>query len=244
MVANVESYRTDLRTHLGSFPLFSGDNELSVTNISLALTEAIEEFAQHAPRITVEDEVGDSGNYYNVDTLLSNWDNDFSRITKIDYDASSRITSDESPDFLIKDDYQWMMYVDAGGTEYLYFPSNAPTSSVTMRITYTSFHTVNASSSSIPRKYDLAIKYLAMAKFCIEAELRATKTLNAPAGGSLASSVRTKAEEFGRLRMTFMNLFMQQLGGNETPPQATYREADLRFTQTGDQFLFHAGSRR
>ena len=230
-----------VQTIIGSLPAFSGDNEIGESDMDEALTQAVKSFSLEKPYEVVEDEVGDSGKFYPLSNLAS-WENDFSRIISIDYDAGTRVSSDEMPQYLSVDDGEWRFYEDGSGVRYLHFPYRSPSSSVTYRVKYTAFHTLTDVLSTIPKQYEEAILYLAISRFATQIRIHIEKGLENSAGGDYPS-LRNRGSGFSSLSDTYAEMYREEMGGSEVVPASAFRETDLR-ALSGRPFLHHAGGRR
>ena len=91
MATTLETIRAELKNITGTFPFFTGENEVGDGVMDQAVQQAINAYSRDFPRVIVESEVGDGGKYYPLSNLTS-WEDDFSQITAIDYDAGSRIS--------------------------------------------------------------------------------------------------------------------------------------------------------
>ena len=227
---------------VGGFPIFSGDNELDVAGMSEAVDQAREMYERSFPREVIEDEVGDDGRYYDVGTLLAQWSEGFSDIQAIDYDVGTRITSDETAQFLSRDDGEWGFYKDATIT-YLEFASRLPSSSVTFRVYYTARHTLDEATSTINELHEAALVYLSVSKFMRIAQLRVEKAIDPPTGNMFVS-MRGKGAGFSDIAKAYEDMYFKEIGG-EDGEQAVgvVKEYDL-YPQSGGQYLFHSGLRR
>ena len=239
--SNREQLITKMRTRVGQFPLLTGSNEIDESYLGEAIDEARDILSRVEPRIVVEDQAGDSGNYYDVDNLLAEWEDDFSDILSIDWDVGTRVSSDEQPNFLSKDDGEWRLYKDTT-TWYLLFPQRSPASTLTFRVEYTALHTLDETTSTLPRIYENAILYLSMARLCRMLQFMAEKAMDPPSGVEFVT-MRTKGSGFERLHDRYHEDYIKEMGGEGIPAAAVYREFDLRY-QAGDQYLFHAGTLR
>ena len=229
-----------IKSIVGEFPAFSGNSEVGDPEINDGITQAVRTFSKQVPRIVVEDEVGDGGKYYPISNLAQ-WEDDFARIVSIDWDAGSRITSDEQSQFLSEDDGDWGYYRDAS-IRYFFFPDRTPSSSVTFRVTYSTVHTLDATESTIPLQYEEAIIYASISELCAMLACHAEKALDSPAGAEFVT-MRTKSAGFKSVGDLFWNKYMREMGGSGVPAASKMREYDQRFL-VGDSYLFHSGRQR
>jgi hypothetical protein len=247
MAVDKSQVLADVRDIVGSFPVFSGENELGDGQLGLAIGQAQRTYSQNFPRIKVEDFTGDSGKYYilGAGNTLVDWVNDFSVVHWMDYDAANRITDDSQPVFLSEDDGDFSFYRDASN-RYIKI-ERAPDSSTTVRVAYSILHTLEDAASNvtntIPNHHRDAIVYLAVSKFAMIAALRSEKSLDPPAGVEFVS-MRNKGSGFTTISERFFDLYLQEVGGDEGFVAAGIaQDMDMKYT-TGEQFIFHSGQLR
>ena len=70
MATTLETLRSEMRNITGTFPFFTGENEVGDNSIDQAISQAVTAYSRDFPRIVVESEVGDSGKYYPLTCLL------------------------------------------------------------------------------------------------------------------------------------------------------------------------------
>tara|TARA_Y100000310_G_scaffold341086_1_gene439042 strand:+ start:913 stop:1638 length:726 start_codon:yes stop_codon:yes gene_type:complete len=238
--ALLEGITDRVRSVVGPFPAFTGDNEITDATVEEAIKQARNIFSQVKPRITIEDETGDDGKFYPLSDL-ANWDDDFSEILSIDWDAGTRVSSDEVPRFLNKDNGDWTFYRDAT-VRYLFFPKLSPSSSLTFRVEYTSIHVLDDTTSTIPLKYEEAIIYLAVSRLARIIQFRVEKGLDPPMGTEFVT-MRNKGSGFKALAEDYQKLYIKEMGGEGVPAASAIREYDLTFAW-GHSYAFHAGAQR
>ena len=236
MATTLETIRSEVRNITGTFPFFTGSNQIADNVIDQSIEQALNYYSKDNARIVVESEVGDSGKYYPL-TNLASWENDFSEILQIDYDAGSRIGSDERPQFLSEDNGDWQYYRDAS-TRYFFLPHHSPTSGTTLIITYTARHTLDSTTSTIPTQHEKAVVYLSIAELTNTLQFHAEKSIDPPAGANYVS-LRAKSSGFRDVGKVFFDRYMRELGGNELVGASHWREYDQKYV-TGDSYFFHA----
>ena len=64
MATTLETLRSEMRNITGTFPFFTGENEVGDNAVDQAIAQAITIYSRDFPRIVVESEIGDSGKYY------------------------------------------------------------------------------------------------------------------------------------------------------------------------------------
>lgn len=241
-----QNIRSDMKTLLGSFPFFTGDNEIGEGLFDLAIQLAARTFSKYKPRLVVEDEVGDGGSYYDL-TILSEWETEFSDIISLDYDAGSRIGDNALPLFLSKDDGDITFYSDAS-VDYFLLPNHGPASTQTMRITYTAFHLVDSNDildtlSTIPNVYRNAFTYLAVSELNTAIQEHMEKGIDGPRGAEF-TAFRNRGAGFAALATTYFDKFIKEIGGGDgVVPASVTRDFDQVFV-TGDRYFFHNSSRQ
>jgi hypothetical protein len=229
-----------MQSIIGDVPMFTGDNEIVESEFAEALAQAVKRFSNSVPHVVVEDEVGDSGQYYPL-TNLTSWEDDWSRIIRIDYDVGSRVSGDELQQFLKVDDKDWLFYRDST-TRYLFFPKMSPTSSITYRVTYTTFHTLSDAESTIPTRYEEAILYLGVSRLARIIQTHVEKGMESSAGADYPA-LRNAGSGMSAIAIVYEDMYEEEMGGIDTLPATAFRETDQRY-MAGDPYLFHAGSLR
>ena len=235
MATTLETIRSEVRNITGTFPMFTGDNEVGDNVFDQAIGQAVNMYSRDFPRVVVESEVGDSGKYYPL-TNLASWENDFSAITQIDYDAGTRIGSDELPEVLSEDNGDWMYYRDAS-TRYFFLPHHSPDSGTTLIVTYTARHVLDSTTSTLPTQHEKAVVFLSVSELASVLQFHAEKAIDSPAGAQYIS-MRSKGSGFAGLATVFRDKYIQELGGNDVVGASHQREFDQEFL-TGDKYFFH-----
>ena len=236
MATTLETIRSEIRNITGTFPFFTGENEIGDNVIDQSIDQAINVYSRDFPRIIVESEVGDSGNYYPLSNLTS-WEDDFSEIRQIDYDAGNRISSDEAPQFLSEDNGDWKYYRDAT-TRYFYLPNHSPDSDTTLLVTYSARHTLDSTTSTIPAQHEKAVVYLSVSELASTLQFHAEKAIDPPAGANYIS-MRNKGSGFRSIGTHFKEKYVNELGGEDLVGASHWREFDQEFI-TGDSYFFHS----
>ncbi len=94
------------------------DADFASADRNAQIKSAVEQYSRDRPRIVTADITGDAGRYYLL-SGLTGWDNDFSAIQSIEWEASA-VSADELPEYL--EDEAWSIY-DDGTYKYLLFAS-------------------------------------------------------------------------------------------------------------------------
>ena len=79
MATTLETVRGEVRNITGTFPFFTGSNEIADNVVDQSIQQALTYYSKDNPHIVVESEVGDGGKYYPL-TNLASWENDFSQV--------------------------------------------------------------------------------------------------------------------------------------------------------------------
>lgn len=235
MATTLETLRAESRNITGTFPFFTGSNEISDNVVDQSIQQALDMYSKDVPREITESEVGDGGKYYPL-TNLSAWENDFSAILAIDYDAGTRIGSDEKPKFLSEDNGDWVYYRDAT-TRYFYLPRHTPDSSTTLIVTYTARHTLDSTTSTIPAQHEKAVVYLSVSELANTLQFHAEKSIDPPAGANYIS-MRNKGSGFRSVAELFYKRYLREVGGNELVGASHWREFDQTYGM-GENYLYH-----
>lgn len=238
---NRQEVRIDVLKTIGSHPQFTGDQEIDDSQIDLSIRQAVNIFSKQIPRRNLQDVVGDSGKYYLLTTLLTNWEEDFSEIISIDFDSGTRIADDVAPVLLNRDDGDWeFIWFPAG--QHLFLPNHSPTSSQTLTIWYTSRHIFgdDDASSSIPDQYREAVTFESVSRMLTRIAVGLEKGSDPP-GGAEFPSLRSKSSGTRALADAYHDMYIQEIGGLEEVPASAQRDFDLRPIGGGE--YFHHGSR-
>ena len=235
MATTLETVRGEVRNITGTFPFFTGSNEIADNVVDQSIQQALTYYSKDNPHIVVESEVGDGGKYYPL-TNLASWENDFSQVLAIDYDAGSRLSDDEKPRYLSEDNGDWAYYRDAT-TRYLYLPKHSPDSGVTFIVTYSARHTLDSTTSTVPLQHEKAVVYLSVSELASTLQFHAEKAIDPPAGASYIS-MRNKGSGFRDVSSLFYTRYIREMGGDEIVGASQWREFDQTYTR-GDEYLFH-----
>lgn len=144
-----DATRQELRYRLLDLDLV---NPLLADNAALdaAISMATTKYSQDRPLAVVEDELGNGTPFLvlvGAGAVLASWSDGFSDILSIDYPAGA-ISATYEPTWLEPGE-DWTAYRDASKT-YLWLRSAAPTTSETVRITYSARHTHTSVLDTVP----------------------------------------------------------------------------------------------
>ena len=127
----------------------SASTELGDVVIYQQIKAAVQSYGNVKPNSRTEDVTGDGGKYYNLETSLSNWRDDLSFVTSIQYPAPT-IASDESSGYLEDSDWndKYELYSAGTTTRYLFLPNHNPAATESIRLTYATPYQWIASAST------------------------------------------------------------------------------------------------
>lgn len=150
--------------------------DLSATNpltddytvLEEAISAAISRYSQDRPREIVDDVTGTGATVYPLtggSKVVDAWVDGVSRVVSIDYPAAT-VSGDFTPTWL-DPDLDWTLYQDTT-TIYLRFRNHAPAATETVRLTYTTTHTHDTVTDTVPAQdldalCDLAAHYACLA---------------------------------------------------------------------------------
>ena len=205
-------------------------------DVDLSITEAIGKYSQDRPRRLTVMVVGDGGNRYD---LPSDWDSNFSQITRIEFIDRDLDTSGDQPapicvlkaqDVLIWDDgngekfhFQYMNLRAASGGE---LADHAV-------IQYTGVHEISESENTVPDSDFVALTYLSTSRAAWKAAGRGIggSGFNSPGGQGVLGTLRTQSDLYAKFAKDMMKLYYEQMNINpdETtvPPVIVHADVDL-----------------
>jgi len=215
-------------------------------SVDLAIQAAVDEYSRDRPLEIVEDETGNGTSYYAL-TLLASWENDWSYIAKIEYDADADpATTDPNPQWLdpVSD---WREY-RTSSTRYLFLPHHAPDSSQTLRIWYTTRHTLTEASGTvtdtIPAGDKRAVLDLAAAHVCQQLSTEAAQHM-APDLQSATKDFSAESDLLARAGKRWRESYERHIRGRpqEAAPAVVFGDLDPKTKQPGGIWLTHSGRR-
>ncbi len=121
------------------------DEEMATIDLNQQIKQAVSAYSQDKPDTIASDFSGDGGKYYNLFTSLTSYEDGFSRIQTISYIAAT-IADDELPNYLEAQDWDEDFY--AGGIRFLFFPNHSPSSTETVRVTYSAIYSWSAGTTT------------------------------------------------------------------------------------------------
>ena len=229
MAHYLDDYKARVNNHIRT-----DDTEIEDSDIEDAVQDAVEGYSRIRPR-NRRAEITGSG-VYDL-TLPTDWQDNFSLITEVEYPAGER-----EPE--IVDTREWIIF-KTSSTTVLRLLKDTPTATETVRIIYTVPHTLSASASTIPDMDYQAICYLAAAILCLDLSARYTATIDSTLDADTVNW-RTKGDEYARLADRFLVQWNTRMGlrfGDAV--QAATGKADYDWSFSWDrEFLTHAGISR
>lgn len=206
--------------------------EINADARQVQLLAALERYNKDRPGEDIVDVSGDGGKYYEITTTdFPKWIEGFSRVILIEYPAPT-IADDDPPKVLESDD--WIDNYRDPTKRYLYLTRYSPSSSETMRITYTFPHTFSAPTGEeieveVPAQDFYAVCALA-ASYCCGA--LAAKYGQSKDSGIGADAVRygTKSGRYERRAVKFLAKYNHHMGFGKTglKGESVIHEWDLR----------------
>lgn len=194
----------------------------------LLIAAAVKSYSKDRPLIKVYDIPG-SGSY---DLQLpSDWVEGFSVIKGVEYPAGGR-----TPQMLEPEDYT--IYQTATGVK-LRMLAHLPQAGETVRLSYTTLHTAEETSSSVPAGDFDAVCHLAGALVCLALASKYAQ-MSEPTLGAEYINYRTRAAQYSQLAQELRKLYLEHVGRAqaEAPAASVTKDLDTTFPWGGD-YLFH-----
>lgn len=239
MATNISVFLTQVKILIGPD---DANLELSDAELQALIKAAVESYSRDAPDEVTADITGDDGKYYDIAGSLTSWVEGFSHIVELEYPAAT-VASDETPQLL--DDSDWRDDYWDGSTRYLFFPNHAPSSSETIRVTYTAPYTFDESDDiTTPTQDFYAICNLAA---CLACRAIATKYSRTSDSTIASDSVNhpTRAAEFSARAAEYCGIYSEEMGlvgeegGQLVPAAGDFVDWDTEPGWPSHDFLFH-----
>lgn len=220
-------------------------NGVSTTDMSAAdrydhVDAAVRRYSKDKPRLMVDNITGDGGRFYALSGLTS-WQDEFSQVVGIEWDAASTVTNDDLPVVLEPED--WTTY-DDGTTKYLMLTYGTASSGDTVRVTYTVPWAFDDSD-------DIAIPDVDFDGLCYLAAAMCCRALAVRYGQHEDSSFAVDSVNYGSLTDKYIRLAKQyeEMYGAEIGMSAAVKAAGAfvdwdRTTVEGRDFIWHTRRRR
>ncbi len=184
----------------------SGIVILSDTEVNSAIDDALRDYNLVKPAEATEDIVGAGLSYFLLSDVLDEWDNDVSRLWLVEYPAAT-IADDETPIYQDADNDYEIYNAESG--QYLRFFVSAPSTSETVRITYTHSRAFDSGNLIMP---DIDVKALEHQAASIVCESLATYFGRGTDVGGIGASQtdwQTKGDAFRRMSEAFHKKFTE-----------------------------------
>lgn len=199
---------------------------------------ALKRYSIDRPRHIVVEVSGTGQRYYTISTILPNFIEGFSRITRIE--AIGAVVADkELPNYIERDDYDY--FRDATGLRLL-FINHQPDSSDTMRIEHTVLHTIDGLDSetvdTVPLFDDVAIHYYGASEALRALAAKYTGT-NDPTIRADVVNYRSKSRELTAMADSYVKQYMDWINDPDVPI-SVIRQIETGFSFGVNQpFLTH-----
>lgn len=209
---------------------------LADADYDAATLSALNEYQRKRPRERVAQVTGTGSFDYQIDggaPVLAGYLDGFSAVKEVWFPY---LTTDQVPNALEPD--EWCVIRTPSGL-FLRFLADAPTSPDKFAATYTTPHTLDGSTSTIPTSDDEALADLSASY--------AFLMLASPAAGETSNAINadtmnrlTKVSEYKRLSQSYRDAYNEKLGVSsvQSAAQATI-EVDRAFPPYGQDRLFH-----
>lgn len=204
---------------------------LTTTERDLFLQEAVRRYSKDRPQVKTTDITGAGS--FNI-TLPTDWLRDFSSVVSIWYPYKS---TDQTPLYLERS--AWII-VETPTAQVLRLLEDTPSTSETLRLTYTVPHTLSATANTIPDADFDAVCDLGSAFYCRALAAKYAQTSDATIGAD-AVNYRTKSQEYSALAKALAAAYDSHIGkkeGDTTRAASVTQEWDVDFS-TGDDRIVH-----
>jgi len=214
------STRQDYITAVGQ--LVSGEIPLDEADKVLAISMAIKEHSRHRPQVVVVDITGDGGFDYAIATYLTSWSEGLSTIKTVEYPVDD---DDETPDILQDD--EWMVYEKPTG-KVLRMREDSPTTSESVRVTYTALHTCTDSACTVEDFDEEAVEVLCASYFCDMLGTYYAQSMDATIGADSVDHMG-KSRNYAARAKTYRKMYFDHLGIKEgqAPAASVTRDQDM-----------------
>ena len=194
--------------------------QLADVNLTQAIRESLRGVDRDRPLSRVAKIAGAGSRYYDLDTIIDDWDADWSRITKIVYPAPD-IEEDERIEILSSRDYR---IYDDGTTKYLRFES-APSSNEFFVVAYTRPRSLvgldGATATTLETNFVNALTYISTATACYQLSTRYAGFKDPQFDASFVN-FGTKSDQYRRDGEMWMKRYMVEIGtGMANQPAAS-----------------------
>ncbi|MBA7704472.1 hypothetical protein ES703_113282 [subsurface metagenome] len=207
-----------------------GATDLASGEVDNAILAAVKRYSRHKPQSLVHEFQGNGG--YDYD-LPSGWIKNFSRITQVEYPYAQ-----QRPNVIPQEEWTlFLKLVDSTQTLVLRFLAISPVAGEYVRITYTTPHQVDDSSSTVFDNDFDAVCSLATA-YCCGALSRKYSQTSDPTIAADVVNYAAKASSYASRAKELFQAYLDQLGLTEVPASVGTKEFDTGFVW-GEEYLSH-----
>jgi hypothetical protein len=182
--------------------------QLSDTEIGEEVDAAVIQYSLDRPRERVISVAGTGGAYYNV-TNLTGWVNDWSRIVRIEYPVTTLSGTQTSKQTYV--DLERVSIVRDASNYYLHLDGYSPSAAEAMLVEYTTPHTLDASTDTIPTPHFDAVCDLAAAFCCNRLASKFAKAIDQTIAADSAN-YRDGQARFRSMENQFMDQYRRKVG--------------------------------
>lgn len=207
---------------------------LSTAEKNTAIAQALLTYSKHHALQIFDDITGDGG--YDYD-LPSAWEDNVSAIRRIEYPAG-----EQTPVYLEGND--WQLYYDVDNTKWqLRFTSCSPSSTETIRLTFTGTHTVTAGASTVYANDEQAVSDLAASYALRKLAARQAQSTD-PTIDADSVAYTSQTQIYTQLADRLLRQYREHLGvgtddqNGGTAPATQYLDTDLT-KPWGSDLLLH-----
>lgn len=205
-------------------------SDLASGEVDNAVLAAVKRYSRHKPQSLVDEFQGDGG--YNYD-LPSDWVQGFSRIIQVEYPYDQ-----QRPNVIPQENWAlFLKLVNSTQTLVLRFLTFSPVAGEYVRITYTTPHKVDDSSSTVFDNDFDAVCSLAAA-YCCGALSRKYSQTSDPTIAADVVNYAAKASSYASRAKELFQAYLDQLGLTEVLASVGTKEFDTGFVW-GEEYLSH-----
>lgn len=206
------------------------DQSITRSRVERAVLEAVASYSRLRPRVRVHDIPGDGSAY--AFALPSDYDTNFSLITAVEFPAD-----EQDPNYLKPKEYT----VYQGTASYtLRLIDDTPSSSDTVRVTYTVPHSATSSSCTVPDNDRYAVAALAASKLAKQLAAEKARTQSSTLEADVVNYL-TQVDHFQRIAKEAEMDYRKHMGipdGSDVDAAHDYGDIDTQFFW-GEEFLTH-----
>lgn len=206
-------------------------SKVTSTNLTAAITAAVERYSADRPVDKAADLVGVSGMLI---ALPAAWEADFSTLKSLEYPVGS-----VPPAYLDSD--AWALYLDTDGL-CIMLASSLPAAS-TMRAVFTVRHTLTSAADTIPLRHREAVAKVAAASLCDQLAALYANDTDSTIGAGMVQG-QTKSQAYAARARDYRKQYQDSLGVTDKSAAPASAVASLRPKDGhGQQRLYHPPGR-